>query len=256
MNETPKESTEVLLKALCLTTMSQQYDALAKRAEKETWGYPQYLRNLCELELADREVRRIERRLRESGLPKDKTMETLDQDRLTLKVRRQIPRLLEGTFVERAENILAFGLPGRGKTHLLSAIAREIVVRHDCRVFFTTTFHLVQQMLRAKKDLALESMLRKLDRFDVVLLDDIGYVQQDRQEMEVLFTFLSERYERRSLMITSNLVFSQWDKIFKDPMTTAAAIDRLVHHAVILELDNESYRAREARKQQDATRRS
>jgi DNA replication protein DnaC len=119
-------------------------------------------------------------------------------------------------------------------------------------VLFTTTFHLVQQMLAAKRDLALEGLLKKMDRFDVVVLDDIGYVQQDRDEMEVLFTFLSERYERRSLMITSNLVFSQWDKIFKDPMTTAAAIDRLVHHSVILELDNESYRAKQAMKRQKA----
>jgi len=157
-----------------------------------------------------------------------------------------------GGLVRRhAENVLAFGLPGRGKTHLLSAIARELVIHQSCRVLFSSTFHLVHRMLMARKALALDDLFRKLDRFDLVLLDDIGYVQQDREEMEVLFTFLSERYERRSLMITSNLVFSQWDKIFKDPMTNAAAIDRLVHHAIILELDNESYRAQEARKRQE-----
>jgi DNA replication protein DnaC len=242
-----KASTDVLLRALCLTTMVKQYETMEERAQKESWSYTQYLNSLCEVELAERQQRRVQRRLKESHLPEGKTMETLEEGKLPMKVRKQIPRLLEGVFADRAENVLAFGLPGRGKTHLLSAIARELIVHRDCRVFFTTAFHLVQQMLAAKKALLLEDMLRKLDRFDVVLLDDIGYVQQDRQEMEVLFTFLAERYERKSLMITSNLVFSEWDKIFKDPMTTAAAIDRLVHHSIILELDNESYRARKAR---------
>jgi DNA replication protein DnaC len=247
-----KTSTEVLLRSLCLTTMVREYEGLAGKAEKEGWGYAGYLRNLCEVELAERQSRSTERRLKRSGLPDGKTLETLDQGQLPVKVRRQMPGLLEGSFVRRAENVLAFGLPGRGKTHLVSAIARELIVRHNCRVLFTTAFHLVQQMLAAKRDLALEGLFKKMDRFDVVVLDDIGYVQQDRDEMEVLFTFLSERYERRSLMITSNLVFSQWDKIFKDPMTTAAAIDRLVHHSVILELDNESYRAKQAIKRQKA----
>ena len=248
MNTGP--STEVLLRSLCLTTMVKQYESLGRRAEKDSWSHTQYLRNLCEVELSERAARRVKRRLKQSGLPESKTLESLEQDQLPAKVRRQIPRLLEGTFVERADNILAFGLPGRGKSHLLSAIARELIISKGYRILFTTAFHLVQRMLSAKKELALEALFHKLDRFDVVLLDDIGYVQQDRDEMEVLFTFLSERYERRSLMITSNLVFSQWDKIFKDPMTTAAAIDRLVHHSIILELDNESYRARQAQKRQ------
>jgi len=243
-------STDILLRSLYLTTMVKQYEDLAQKAENDGWSYTGYLRNLCEVELSERQARSIQRRLKGSGLPEGKTMETLDQTQLPAKVQRQIPRLLEGTFVQRAENVLAFGLPGRGKTHLLCGIARELLIHRDCRVLFTTAFHLVQQMLRAKRDLELERLLRKLDRFDVVLLDDIGYVQQDRQEMEVLFTFLAERYERRSLMITSNLVFSEWDKVFKDPMTTAAAIDRLVHHSIILELDNQSYRAKQARKRQ------
>jgi len=243
-------STTMLLRSLCLSNIANQYEELAEKAERESWSYTQYLRNLCEVEFSQRAARRIQRRLKQSGLPDSKTLETLEQDQLPQKVRRQLSRLLEGTFVEQAENVLAFGLPGRGKTHLLSAIARELIIRHDCRVLFTTAFQLVQKMLRAKKEFDLEALLRGLDRYEVVLLDDIGYIQQDREEMEVLFTFLSERYERKSLMITSNLVFSEWDKIFKDPMTTAAAIDRLVHHSIILELDNESYRARQAHKRQ------
>jgi len=195
--------------------------------------------------------RRVQRRLKQSNLPEGKTLATLEQHKLPVKVRRQVAQLLEGSFVDRAENVLAFGLPGRGKTHTLCALAHELIVQHDSRVLFTSTFHLVHQMLKAKKELTLDTLLRKLDRFDVVLLDDIGYVQQSREEMEVLFIFLSERYERKSVMITSNLLFSEWDKIFKDPMTTAAAIDRLVHHAVILELDSKkSYREEEARKRQ------
>jgi len=246
-----KASTELLLRSLCLSTIANQYKDLAKHAENDNWDHIHYLHNLCEVELVERARRRVQRRLKQSKLPEGKTMDTLDQRKLPLKVRRQIPRLLDGDFVKRAENVLAFGLPGRGKTHLLSAICHELVINKDYQVLSIKTFQLVQQLLVAKRDLMLEELLRKLDRFDVILLDDIGYVQQDRDEMEVLFTFLSERYERKSLMITSNLVFSEWDKIFKDPMTTAAAIDRLVHHSIILELNNESYRAQEARKRQE-----
>ena len=123
-----------------------------------------------------------------------------------------------------------------------------MILRHGIRVLFLSSLHLVQQLLIAKRDLKIESFLRKLDGFDVVLLDDIGYIQQSREEMEVLFTFLSERYERKSVMISSNLLFSEWDKIFKDPMTTAAAIDRVVHHSTILELDGDSYRMMGAKK--------
>jgi len=148
--------------------------------------------------------------------------------------------------VDRAENVLVFGLPGRGKTHLICTIARDLIIQQERTVYFSSTFHLVQQMLVAKRDLTLEALLRKLDRYDIVILDDIGYVQQSAGEMEVLFTFLAEHYERRSLMITSNLVFSQWDRIFKNAMTTAAAIDRLVHHSTVLELSNESFRMKSA----------
>lgn len=239
-------SLEMMLRALRLPSVLREYESLSRTGEQEEWSFEKYLSALLELELADRKERRKSRLLKSSGLPDGKTLDTLDEKQLPLKVRRQLPVLLDGGFVERAENILAFGLPGRGKTHLLVGIARELIIRHQYKVLFTTTFSLVQQLLVAKRELELESLLKKLDRYDVVLLDDIGYVQQNREEMEVLFTFLSERYERRSMMITSNLVFSEWDKIFKDPMTTAAAIDRLVHHSIILELNGESYRALQA----------
>jgi DNA replication protein DnaC len=189
----------------------------------------------------------------EAHLPPGKTLAALDQQRLPLKLRRLLAELTGGAFVDRAENVLLFGLPGRGKTHVAAAIGYELVQRGR-RVLFTPTYALIARLLRAKRDLELERELRRLDRFAVVILDDIGYVQQSREEMEVLFTFLAERYERRSVMITSNLVFSEWGRIFHDPLTTAAAIDRVVHHSIILEFgaDLPSLRAEAAAKRQSA----
>jgi len=236
-----------LLRSFCLTTMAALYADTVRRAEQNQWSYRQFLQHLCESEAEDRRQRRVARLLRQSGLPEGKSLGNLDEALLSLKIRRQLPTLLEGGFVERGENLLAFGLPGRGKSHFVAALGRELVLRHGYAVWFTPAFKLVQQLLAAKKALKLEALLKKLDRYAVVCLDDIGYVQQDREEMEVLFTFLAERYERRSVMITSNLVFSKWDQIFKDPLTTMAAIDRLVHHATILEFDGESVRAQKAK---------
>ena len=232
----------VVLRRLKLPSFSAQHEEIARMAEREGWSFSRFLLHLAETEVGDRSTRRIERLLKDSGLPPDKTLATMTQNRLPAKVRRMLPTLCEGGFLNRAENILAFGLPGRGKTHCVAAIGHELVQRGH-RVLFTKAFAIVQQLLAAKRDLRLEKELKWLDRFDVVILDDIGYVQQDREEMEVLFTLLAERYERRSVMITSNLVFSQWDRIFKDPMTTAAAIDRVVHHSVILELTGKSFRS-------------
>ena len=147
----------------------------------------------------------------------------------------------------RRENLLAFGKPGSGKTHLLCAICHELT-RQGRQVYFTSCDLLVEQLLRAKRDLELDKLLKKYARFEVMMIDDFGYVKQEREEMEVLFTLLAHRYERGSLLITSNLPFSKWESIFKDPMTTAAAIDRLVHHSVILELNVPSYRAEQAKK--------
>jgi len=245
--ETNEQTLPMMLRALRLPSFVANYEEVARAAERQGWSFVQYLRHLVEVELADRKRRRIQRSLKRSGLPREKTLATLDASRLPTKVRRQLPTLCDGGFVERAENLLAFGLPGRGKTHLCCAVGHELVQR-GYRVLFTPAYRLVQRLLVARRDLELEREFRKLDVFDAVILDDIGYIQQDREEMEVLFTFLAERYERRSVVITSNLVFSQWDRIFRDPMTTACAIDRVVHHATILELTGSSYRSEEARK--------
>lgn len=236
------DTLEMMFREFCLPTMATRFEEMIQSAETQNWGYRKLLLHLCEAEAADRRERKQQRMLRESKLPSGKTLGTLEQNQLPAKVRRQLPTLLEGGFVGRAENVLAFGLPGRGKTHFLCALGRELILRHGLTVSFTPTFKLVQQLLAAKKELRLDAALRKLDRFDAVILDDLGYVQQSREEMEVLFTFLAERYERKSVLISSNLVFSKWDQIFKDPMTTMAAVDRLVHHAVILEFDGESHR--------------
>ena len=239
-----------LLRSFRVPTIAAMWEESAGRAERENWGYRRFLQHLCESEAQDRRERKMQRLLKESGLPDGKTMGNLEENLLPAKIRRVLPTLLEGHFVTRAENVLAFGLPGRGKSHCLAALARELILRHGYTVLFTPTFKLVQQLLAAKQALKLEALLKKLDRYSVVVLDDIGYVQQNREEMEVLFTFLAERYERRSVMITSNLVFSKWDQIFKDPMTTMAAIDRLVHHALILEFTGESVRAQKAQERE------
>jgi DNA replication protein DnaC len=232
----------LLFRSFRLPTMAERFEEMIRSAEAENWGYRKLLVNLCEAETLDRKERRQQRNLKDSCLTTGKTYGTLDEKKLPSTIRRQLPTLLEGTFVENAVNLLAFGLPGRGKTHFLSALGREMILRHDMKVHFTSTFKLVQQLLAAKRDLKLDAMLKKLDRNDVVILDDLGYVQQTREEMEVLFTFLATRYERRSVWISSNLVFSKWDQIFKDPMTTMAAVDRLVHHSIILEFNGPSQR--------------
>jgi len=238
---------DVLLRELRLPTFVRLHGELAGEAEAQGWSFEQYLGQLAEVELEERRQRRLERLQRESQLPAEKTLATLDLERLPTKVRRLLPGLCEGSFVDRAENLLAFGLPGRGKSHVVCAIGHELVQRGH-PVLFAPAYQVVQRLLLAKRDLRLVQELKRLDRFTALILDDIGYVQQNREEMEVLFTLLAERYERRSVLITSNLVFSEWDKIFKDAMTTAAAIDRLVHHATILEMTGESYRSEMAKR--------
>src|SRR5437764_1649524 len=242
-----KERLEKLLRELHLPTVRARYEELARQAERETLSYERFLLGLCEQESQARQAKRIGRLLRASCLPLEKSLETFDLKRLPAKVARQIQSLREGDFVDRKENLLAFGKPGSGKTHLLCGLAQELV-RAGRQVAFLKCSLLVQELLVAKRDLKLSRVLKRLAGYEVLLLDDLGYVQQSREEMEVLFTLLAERYERGSVMLTSNLPFSGWEAIFKDAMTTAAAIDRLVHHCVIVELNIPSYRAEQAKK--------
>lgn len=234
------------LKQLHMPTIRRSYEEVAGQARAETWSYEQYLLELLNLECETRRQNRISRNLHLSKLPPSKTFENFDKKRLPPKVANHLNVLINGSFLNRSENILAFGNPGSGKTHLLCAIGHALIERGK-QVLFISCSQLVQDLLIAKKELEMTKKLKKLSRFDAVIIDDIGYVQQSREEMEVLFTFLADRYENSSLMITSNLPFSKWEKIFKDPMTTAAAIDRLVHHSVILELNIDSYRMEQAK---------
>jgi DNA replication protein DnaC len=243
-------SLPILLRSLMLPTIAREHESAIARAEAENWGYPRFLSYLVESEANDRLQRKIQRQLKESSLPAGKTLEALDQKSLPEKIRRQLTTLLDADFVRRGDNLLCFGLAGRGKSHFVAALGREWIQRHQLRVLFTPTFRLVSQLLAAKRDHKLPQAITKLHRFDAVILDDIGYVQQSREEMEVLFQFLSERYEKKTVVITSNLVFSQWDQIFKDPMTTMAAVDRLVHHATIIEFTGDSLRATAAKNRQ------
>lgn len=236
------------LKALHLPAMRRCYEETARRAEKETLSYEQYLLELTEREREGRLESRTRKLLRESGLPLEKSLANFDLKRLPVKVARQIRTLLDGSFLDRKENLLAFGNPGSGKSHLLCALAQELLVKRGRRMRFTTSALLVQELLIAKRELRLSKEIKRMAQYDGLLIDDLGYVQQSREEMEVLFTLLAERYERGSVLMTSNLPFSKWEGIFKDPMTTAAAIDRLVHHAVILELNITSYRVEAAKR--------
>lgn len=203
------------------------------------------LLQVLEAEADERGQRRTERLLKASRLPPGKTLDTLDRARVPRAVIAKLDELATGTFLDQAHNVLCFGLPGRGKTHAAAALGHALVGRGHS-VLFAPTFRLVQELLAAKRDLELPRALRRLDAFELLILDDIGYVQQSADEVEVLFTLMAERYERRSILITSNLVFGEWDRIFKNPMTTAAAIDRLVHHSAILEFSGRSKRADDA----------
>ena len=238
-----------LLHVLRLPTMAKVFSDWALRAAKDKLTHEAFLYQLVTAELEGRTQRRTERLKKLSGLPPDKTFQSLKLGRFDTATRAQIERLKTGVFLQDATNIVAVGKPGCGKSHLACAIGHALIEQAR-PVLFCSTYQLVQDLLAAKRDLRLPKAMEKLARFDCLILDDIGYVQQDREEMEVLFTLLAERYERQSVIITTNLVFSEWNKIFKDPMTTMAAIDRVVHHSVILDLMAvESYRAEAASKQ-------
>jgi DNA replication protein DnaC len=224
------------LKQLHLPTVRQCYEEVARQAERESLSYERYLHELIQRECEERQENRIGKMLRESQLPLEKTLDAFDTKRLPAKAARQMRSLLDGGFLDRNENVLVFGNPGSGKTHMLQAISQELV-RRGRRMLFTTCEMLVQDLLIAKRDLKLSRLIKRYSRYEGMVIDDLGYIRQTREEMEVVFTLLAERYERGSVLLTSNLPFSKWEGIFKDPMTTAAAIDRLVHHIVIVELN-------------------
>jgi len=236
-----------LLTELRLTRMKECYEEIGARALQNQLSYEEYLYELLLQEYEERMHNRIGRLLRQSKLPIGKTLKTLDRKRLPAKVNKQLSMLLDGSFTSRAENVLVFGSPGSGKSHLISALGHELV-NQGKRVLFYRCDILLQEFLHIKQELKLPWKFGQISRCDAIVIDDIGYVQQSREEMEVLFSLLASCYEQTSIMLTSNLTFSHWEKIFKDPVTATAAIDRLVHHSIIMELNLPSYRLEEAKK--------
>src|ERR1700736_672066 len=239
-----------LLAGFTLTTAAREMVSRFVQAQQQP-ALPLLLAVL-ELEAHERHERRIARLRRGSTLTPGKTIATLDEGRLPPALVRRLHELAEGAFLADATNVLAFGLPGVGKSHAMCAVGHALVDRGH-PVLFMPTYSLVQELLAAKRNLELPRALRKLDHYAVLLLDDVGYIQQSPEEAEILFTLLAERYERRSVVITSNLIFAQWDRIFRDQMATAAAIDRLVHHSVLLEFDVPSFRTEHAKRRGKGT---
>jgi len=243
---TSTETLPVLLRQLRLSTIAQLWESLLTRAEDERWNPAQYLAALCEQELNERHSRRIARFTKESCLPVGKTLATFDFSKIPMIKQKKIEALAQNSdWVKRAENLLFFGPSGVGKTHLAAAISHSLIEK-SIRVRHFKTTALVQKMQQARADLQIEKFLGKLDKYSVIILDDLGYVKKTDAETHVLFELIAHRYETGSIIITSNQPFGEWDKIFADPSMTVAAIDRVVHHATIIEIQAESYRKRQA----------
>jgi DNA replication protein DnaC len=251
---TPREvdvhTLPAMLTALRLPSFGQRWRAFAAQADGEGWPAARFLAALAECELAERETRRIQRHLHASRLPGGKTLATFDVAALPGVPRRRIEALAAGDWLETGANLIAIGNSGAGKTHLLCAIGHALV-EAGYRVLYTRTTDLVQGLQAARRDLALEGALAKLDKFDLLILDDIAYARKDQAEGSVLFELIARRYEARSLAIAANQPFSAWDRVFPDEAVTVAAIDRLVHHATILEMNVDSYRRRAAVSRKD-----
>ena len=233
-----------------LPSFLRHWQKLAERADAEGWPAVRLLAALADIELAERDARRIQRHLNQSGLPGGKTLATFDFKAIPSMPRARIEALAAGDWVETGANLIAIGNSGAGKTHLLCAVGHALV-EVGKRVLYTRTTDLVQKLQAARRDLALEAALAKLDKFDLIILDDITYAQKDQAESSVLFELIARRYETRSLAIAANQPFSAWDRIFPDKAVTVAAIDRLVHHAHILEMNVDSYRRRAAVNRRD-----
>jgi DNA replication protein DnaC len=234
-----------MLTALRLPSFQRHWQTLAERADVEGWPASRFLAALAELELAERDARRIQRHLQQSQLPGGKTLATLDFTVLPGVTRARIEALAAGDWVETGANLIAIGNSGAGKSHVLCAVGHALVEAGK-RVLYTSTTDMVQRLQAARRDLALEAALAKLDKFDLIILDDITYAQKDQAESSVLFELIARRYETRSLAIAANQPFSAWNRVFPDQAVTVAAIDRLVHHATILEMNGDSYRRRAA----------
>ncbi len=232
----------IMLKALRLACFNTHWENVAQKATAEQWMPEQYLAELCSMELSAREDKRLQRYHKESGLPPGKMVANFKFDAMTGVSAQQIARLTQDAgWTQRGENILIFGASGLGKTHLAAAIGYDLI-EAGIRVKFTNATHLVQELQLAKEKYDLADALIKLDKYAVLILDDLGYVKKSDQESSVLFELIAHRYERGSLIITSNQAFSDWDQLFDDSVMTVAAIDRLVHYATIFTLEGESYR--------------
>lgn len=235
-----------LLNELRLPAIKVLWPDFAKRADKEGWPAARFLSAIAEHELAERDRRRIERHLAEARLPPGKTLDSFDFDAVPMVSKAQVMAIAAGdSWLAKGANILLFGPPGGGKSHLAAAIGLALI-ESGWRVLFMRTTELVQKLQVARRELQLESAIAKLDKFDLLILDDLAYVTKDQAETSVLFELISARYERRSIMITANQPFGEWNRVFPDPAMTLAAVDRLVHHATIFEMNVESYRRRSA----------
>lgn len=232
----------ILLKELKLAAMGRLWGSLAEEAMKEGWDHPRFLAALCEHEVEERYQKRTARYMKLSNLPAGKSLATFDFTRIPSISKAQVQDLASNTqWITRGDTALIFGPSGVGKSHLASAIGHGLIER-GVRVLFTSTTALMQKLQLARKNLILPAMLDKLDRYGLLILDDIGYVRKDDAETHVLFELIAHRYESKSIIVTSNQPFSEWDQIFATNAMTIAAIDRLVHHTVIFEVITESYR--------------